>query len=82
MVTAPKPKAMLSSRIKSEHRELPGLLSRIKSEYHEMPGLCVTFSQACRLWHLDRDTCHDVLKQLVHDHFLRQTPKGLFVRAS
>jgi hypothetical protein len=57
------------------------LLNQIKGEYHEMPGLCVTLSQACRLWHLDKDTCDRVLHQLVQDHFLRQTPKGLFVRS-
>jgi hypothetical protein len=61
-------------------REYGTLLSQIKGEYREMPGLCVTLSQACRLWHLDSDTCTNVLSQLVEDHFLRQTPKGLFVR--
>ena len=58
------------------------LLSQIKGEYREMPGLCVTLSQACRLWHLDKDTCDHVLHQLVQDHYLRQTPKGLFVLSS
>jgi hypothetical protein len=61
-------------------REYGTLLSHIKGEYREMPGLCVTLSQACRLWHLDADTCTRLLRHLVEDHFLRQTPKGLFVR--
>jgi hypothetical protein len=60
--------------------EFGKLLSQIKGEYREMPGLCVTLSQACRLWHLDRQTCNTILDELVRDHFLRQTPKGLFVR--
>jgi hypothetical protein len=63
-----------------QQQEVGTLLSRIKGEYREMPGLCITLSQACRLWHLDKDTCNDLMDRLVHDHFLRQTPKGLFVR--
>jgi hypothetical protein len=62
-------------------REFGKLLSQIKGEYHEMPGLCVSLTQACRLWHLDKETCMVILDRLVHDHFLRQTPKGLFVRS-
>jgi hypothetical protein len=61
-------------------REFGRLLSQVKGEYCEMPGLCVTLSQACRLWHLDKDTCTQVLKTLVQKEFLRQTPKGTFVR--
>jgi hypothetical protein len=62
-------------------REFGRLLSQIKGEYHEMPGLCVNLTQACRLWHLDKDTCSVVLNHLVHDHFLKETSKGLFVRS-
>jgi hypothetical protein len=64
-----------------EVKEFGNLLSQIRGEYREMPGLCVTLSQACRLWHLDRDTCNTVLDLLVRDAFLRQTPKGLYVRS-
>jgi hypothetical protein len=63
-----------------QDKELGKLLRQIQGEYREMPGLCVTLPQACRLWHLDQDTCNHVLSQLVRDQFLRQTPKGLFVR--
>jgi hypothetical protein len=63
-----------------EDKELGKLLNQVRGEYREMPGLCVTLSQACRLWHLDQDTCITVLRSLIRDSFLRQTPKGLFVR--
>lgn len=58
------------------------LLSQIKGEYRDMPGLCVTLPQACRLWHLDPDTCNSVLSRLVKDRYLKQTRKGLFVRSA
>lgn len=64
-----------------EDREFRKLLIQIRGEYREMPGLCVTMHQACRLWHLDTDTCHTLLGQLVQDQFLRQTPKGTFIRS-
>lgn len=63
-----------------EDRDLGRLLNRIRGEYREMPGLCITMNQACRLWHLDRDTCLSLMGQLVRDQFLRQTPKGQFIR--
>ena len=62
-------------------RDLGQLLSRIKGEYREMPGLSVNLSQACRLWHVDQDTCQTVLGRLVQDRYLRQTRKGLFIRS-
>jgi hypothetical protein len=70
------PRPVIESR---KSTEFGSLLSQIKGEYREMPGLCVTLSQACRLWHLDRQTCNVVLDELVRAHFLRQTAKGLFV---
>ncbi len=63
-----------------EDREFGRLLHRIEAEYREMPGLCVNLPQACRLWHLDKGTCEQVLDALVHDHVLRLTRKGLFVK--
>jgi hypothetical protein len=63
-----------------EDREFGRLLNRVEAEYQEMPGLCVNLPQACRLWHLDKATCEQVLDALVHDHFLRLTRKGLFVK--
>lgn len=58
-----------------------GILHRIRSEYFEMPGLSVTVSQAERLWGLSREECETHLEVLVGCRFLRQTPRGAFVRA-
>ena len=58
----------------TDHR----LLSRIRGEYREMPGLRLTFTQACRLWQLDGDTCHQVLDRLLVERFLQQTPDGAY----
>ena len=60
--------------------EFGRLLSQIRGEYRDMPGLCITLPQACRLWHLDRNTCDHALHALVQDQFLKETPKGRFVR--
>ena len=57
----------------------PALLDRIRGEYREMPGLQLTVAQACRLWQIDQPTCKAVLRQLMHEDFLRQTPNGGFV---
>jgi hypothetical protein len=54
------------------------LLSRIRGEYREMPGLRLTFTQACRLWQLDGNTCHQVLDRLVVERFLQRTPDGAY----
>jgi len=54
------------------------LLRRIRGEYREMPGLRLTFTQACRLWQIDRGTCHLVLDRLVADRFLAQAPDGSY----
>ncbi|HXD73736.1 MAG TPA: hypothetical protein VN628_08370 [Vicinamibacterales bacterium] len=56
------------------------LFRRIQGEFLEMPGLCLTQPQACRLWGLDRETCHTVLSRLVDQKFLMQTRDGAFVQ--
>ena len=57
------------------------LCRRIQGEFLEMPGLCLTPLQACRLWGLDRETCHTVLSRLVDQKFLTRTRDGaLFVK--
>ncbi len=56
------------------------LFRRIQGEFQEMPGLCLTQSQACRLWGLDRDTCGTVLSRLVEVKFLTRTRDGAFVQ--
>jgi len=55
------------------------LAARVKSEFREMPGLHLTFSQACRLWHMDPATCEAVLTALVGEQFLRRTADGAYV---
>jgi hypothetical protein len=57
-------------------------LRRIRGEYLEMPGLTLTTAQAQRLWNLDRDTCEEVLGNLVASRFLAKTRDGSFVRAN
>jgi hypothetical protein len=55
-------------------------LQRVVGEYLEMPGLSLTVPQARRLWGLDSRTCEGLLEELVGQHFLRRTPRGLYVR--
>jgi hypothetical protein len=54
------------------------LLTRIRGEYGEMPGLRLTFAQACRLWHVDADTCQTVLEDLLAQRFLHRTRDGAY----
>lgn len=58
------------------------VVERVRGEFREMPGLSLTLTQASRLWALDRETCGDVLKQLVDAGFLRRRSDGSFCRAS
>jgi hypothetical protein len=46
-----------------------------------MPGLSLTERQAQRLWHLEPEACRLLLKALVESGFLRQSPRGGYVRA-
>ena len=55
-------------------------LQRVVGEYLEMPGLSLSVSQARRLWGLDARKCEELLEELVGQHFLRRTPRGLYVR--
>jgi len=55
------------------------LLARVRGEYREMPGLRLTFSQACRLWHLDAGPCRAVLEGLVAEGFIHQTHDGAYM---
>jgi len=57
------------------------IIQRVRGEYLEMPGLSLTEQQAQRLWHLEPDACRALLKALVQSGFLRQTPRGGYVRA-
>jgi DNA-binding IclR family transcriptional regulator len=63
-------------------RSLDAIAQRVRGEYLEMPGLSLTERQAQRLWHLEAEACHVLLKALVESGFLRQTPRGGYVRAN
>ena len=58
---------------------MEALVQRVRGEYREMPGLRLTFAQACRLWHMDADSCQAVLARLVRDGVLLQTRHGHYV---
>jgi hypothetical protein len=69
-----------STTIKSTHVVPEALSSRIRGEFLEMPGLRLTQPQACRLWGLDRETCGTLLSHLVDAKFLIRTRDGAFVQ--
>jgi hypothetical protein len=56
------------------------ILRRISGEYLEMPGLRLTCEQAQRLWGIDRDTCRELLNELVASRFLGLTKEGQYAR--
>jgi hypothetical protein len=58
------------------------MIRRISCEYLEMPGLCLTTEQAQRLWGLDRESCSDLLGELVASSFLTRTADGKYARAT
>ena len=62
--------------------ELEALVRRVRGEFLEMPGLSLTFSQAVRLWGLEREMCEHVVNALIGDAFLRRTPTGTITRAN
>jgi hypothetical protein len=53
----------------------------VQAEYAEMPGLHLSKRQAQRLWHLDPHSADVVFDALESAHFLRRTPKDMYVRA-
>lgn len=63
-------------------RSLDTMVQRVRGEYLEMPGLSLTEGQAQRLWHLEPEMCHSLLKALVESGFLRQTPRGCYIRGN
>ena len=56
------------------------LLTRIRGEYLEMPGLRLTFTQAQRLFGVDRVLCRMMLDALVEAKFLCVKPDGSYAR--
>lgn len=63
-------------------KSVDAIVQRVRGEYLEMPGLSLTERQAQRLWHLEPEACHSLLRALVESGFLRQTPRGGYVRAN
>jgi hypothetical protein len=61
--------------------ELEMVLRRVRSEFAEMPGLRLTPAQATRLWGLEQDACHAVIRALIDSSFLRWTTTGAVTRA-
>jgi len=51
---------------------------RVRCEFVEMRGFSPTVAQAARLFQLNPDECGQILKRLVEEGFLRQTPDGRF----
>ena len=58
------------------------IVQRVRGEYIEMPGLSLTEHQAQRLWHLEPEACRSLFSALVESGFLRQTPRGHYIRAN
>ena len=71
---------MGESRVSSSSSEQ--MLQRIAGEYREMPGLRLTTAQAQRLFHLDVQSCTELLRELVHLEFLTCAADGRYARAS
>ena len=57
------------------------MLNRIRGEFREMPGLRLGREQARRLWHLDDESCDELLDSLVDARFLQRRTDGRYVRA-
>jgi hypothetical protein len=71
---------MSESRVNSSSSEQ--MLQRIAGEYREMPSLRLTAEQAQRLFHLDAQSCTELLRELVHLEFLTCAADGRYARAS
>ena len=61
--------------------EFETLIRRVRGEFLEMPGLRLTFTQAQRLWGLEREICERVVTALIGDAFLRRTSSGAITRS-
>lgn len=59
-------------------RSAPDVAERVRCEFVEMRGFSPTVDQAVRLFQLPREECCRILRGLVDEGFLRQTPDGRF----
>ena len=71
---------MSESRVSSSSSEQ--MLQRIAGEYREMPSLRLTAVQAQRLFHLDAESCSELLRELVQLDVLTCAVDGRHARAS
>ena len=62
-----------------DQRIVPDWLQLVQAEYLEMPGLQLTRLQIQRLWGLEPGTCDLLIEELVASHFLRRTPRDVYV---
>ena len=53
---------------------------RVRDEFAALPGLTLTAEQARLVFDLERDRCHEVLRTLVAEGFLAETPRGKYTR--
>jgi hypothetical protein len=74
-------KSVATIEKEEETMEFEAVLRRVRAEFVEMPGLRLTPAQATRLWGLERDACHAVIKALIDASFLRWTSAGAVTRA-
>ena len=79
-VAISKKRVGTSEKVEEGTMEFEAVLRRVRSEFVEMPGLRVTPAQATRLWGLEGDACHKVIKALIDASFLRWTPAGAVTR--
>ena len=81
MVRMPNQNVGTETVERSHQLAVRGLQARIASEFAEMPGMTLTLNQACRLWSMGRDTCEQLLQDLVSAGVLRCTTDGRYLRS-
>jgi hypothetical protein len=83
-VRSPLPDIQFEALPASLHAHWPGsrsaadIAERVRCEFVEMRGFSPTVDQAARLFQLSREECGRILRGLVDQGFLRQTPDGRF----
>lgn len=71
---------MLTAQVHDERVSADWASWLVQAEYHEMPGLRLTAAQACCLFDLDHELCHQVLDDLCRQGFLRLGRDGRYAR--
>ena len=57
-----------------------GAVVRVRDEFAALPGLALTAEQARLVFDLERDRCQEILRTLVAEGFLAETPRGKYTR--